>query len=87
VLACAVTLVWLHCQSIHQCYRLDRLRREAARLEATCEALDARVSRLRQPHLLAARLETMKLSLVSPFDERPEQQPVRLAQVGNGGGR
>jgi len=84
VLVCAVTLVWLHCQYIHQCYRLDELRREGAELAAACDALDARVSELRQPHVLAKRIETMKLSLVSPFERAPVLEPVRVAQADGG---
>jgi hypothetical protein len=81
VVACAVALVWLHCQYIHQCYRLDELRQGAAELRARCDAFDARVSELRQPHALAERMEVMRLSLVSPFDQAPGLDPVRVAQV------
>jgi hypothetical protein len=78
----AMLLVWLHCQYIHQCYRLEELRREAGQLSAASTALDVRVSQLRQPHLVARRVETMQLGLVSPFEELPGVEPVRVAQAG-----
>jgi len=81
-LVCAVTLVWLHCQYIHQCYRLEELRQEGEQLAAACSALDARVSQLHQPHLVAQRIETMQLGLVSPFEEIPGLEPIRVAQAG-----
>jgi len=82
VLVCAVTLVWLHCQYIHQSYRLEELRQEGVQLAAACAALDAGVSQLRQPHLVAQRVATMQLGLVSPFEEFPGLEPIRVAQVG-----
>jgi len=82
VLACAVSLVWLHCRYIHCCYRLSDLQGQGTELAATCAALDARVSQLRQPHLVARRVESWQLGLVSAFEELPAEEPVRLAQVG-----
>jgi hypothetical protein len=77
----AMLLVWLHCQYIHQCYRLEELHQEARQLTAARAALDVRVSELRQPHLIARRVETMQLGLVSPFEELPGVEPVRVAQA------
>ena len=82
VLVWAVMVVWLHCQHIHQCYRLEELLQEGERLAAEHTALDARVSQLRQPHLLAQRVTTMHLGLVSPFETSPEVDEIRVAQAG-----
>lgn len=70
-LSCAVILVWLHCQQVHLCYRIDELRRENEQLTAACVVLDARSSHLRQPHLLAQRVDSMQLGLVGQFEEVP----------------
>jgi cell division protein FtsL len=78
----AMLLVWLHCQYIHQCYRLEELHQEARQLSAAYRALDVQVSQLRQPHLVVRRVATMQLGLVSPFEELPGTQPVRVAQAG-----
>jgi len=78
----AVVLVWLHCQYIRQCYRLEDLRQERERLAAACRAVDARVSRLSQPQLVARRLAAMQVVLVSPYEEVPEGRAVSVAQVG-----
>lgn len=78
----AVMLVWLHYQFIRQSYRLEDLRQERERLTAARTTLDARVSRLSQPHLVARRLVAMEVVLVSPFEEAPETGAVRVAQVG-----
>jgi hypothetical protein len=77
----AMLLVWLHCQYIRQCYRLEELHQEARQLTAAYAALDVRVSELRQPHLVARRVETMQLGLVSPFEELPGVATVRVAQA------
>ncbi len=83
-LACAVALVWLHCQEVHLCYRIDELREEGDRLTADCARLDARVSHLSQPHLLAQRVETMQLGMVSRFEELPPVTgSVQLVAVGD----
>ena len=82
-LACAVTLVWLHCQHIHLCYRIDELRQENDELAGRCVTLDARVSYLRQPYLLAQRVETMQLQLVGQFEELPPAATVQLARAGD----
>lgn len=78
----AMLLVWLHCQYIHRCYRLEELRRESGQLSAASAALDVRVSQLRQPHLVARRVGSMQLGLVSPFEQLPGTEPVRVAQAG-----
>jgi len=77
----AMLLVWLHCQYIHQCYRLEELHQEARQLSAACTVADVAVTRLRQPHVVARRAETMQLGLVSPFEALPGTQPVRVAQA------
>jgi len=82
VLVWAVAVVWLHCQYIHQCYRLEELLSEGEQLSASYASLDARVSRLRQPHLLAQRVASMQLGLVSPFEESLGVEAVSVAQVG-----
>ena len=82
VLVWAVVVVWLHCQYIHQCYSLEELLSEGERLTASYATLDARVSHLRQPHLLAQRVGSMQLGLVSPFEESLGVEPVSVAQVG-----
>jgi len=82
VLVWAVVLVWLHCQHIHQCYRLEELLGEGEQLAASYAALDARVSHLRQPYLVAQRVGTMQLGLVSRFEEPSGAEPFSVAQVG-----
>jgi hypothetical protein len=61
---------------------VEELRRDARQLSAAAAALDVRVSELRQPYLVARRVETMQLGLVSPFEVLPGTETVRVAQVG-----
>ena len=70
-LACAVSLVWLHCQNVHLCYRIDEVRQDNEQLAAAYVTLDARASQLRQPHLLARRVDSMQLGMVGQFEALP----------------